>query len=64
MDHGLPGWEDLYHSGPLLDVARLHALSHDPLPPPDDYTEPLLRQRGSAVLHGLPEKQRQNVLRR
>ena len=52
MNHGLPGWEDLYHSGLLLDAARLHALSQDPPRPLDDCTERLLHQRGSAVLDG------------
>ena len=52
MNHGLPGWEDLYHSGLLLDAARLDALSRDLPPPLDDYTDRQLRQRGSAVLDG------------
>ena len=52
MTHGLPGWEDLYHSGLLLDAARLHTLAQDLPPPLDDYTEGQLRQRGSAVLDG------------
>ena len=52
MTHGLPGWEYLYHSGLLLDAARLHTLAKDLPPPLDDYTEGQLRQRGSAVLDG------------
>ena len=52
MTHGLPGWEDLYHSGLLLDAARLHTLAQDLPPPLDDYPEGQLRQRGSAVLDG------------
>ena len=52
MNHGLPGWEDLYHSGLLLDAARLDALSRDLPAPLDDYTDRQLRQRGSAVLDG------------
>ena len=52
MNHGLPGWENLYHSGLLLDAARLHAISQDLPPPLDDYTERQLRQRGNAVLDG------------
>ena len=52
MNHGLPGWEDLYHSGLLLDAGRLHTLAQDLPPPLDDYTERQLRQRGSAVLDG------------
>ena len=52
MNHGLPGWEELYHHGLLLDAARLHALAQDLPPPLDDYTERQLRQRGSAVLDG------------
>ena len=52
MNDGLPGWEDLYHSGLLLDASRLHALAQDLPPPLDDYTEGQLRQRGSAVLDG------------
>ncbi len=52
MNHGLPGWEDLYHGGLLLDAARLHALAQDLPPPLDDYTERQLRQRGSAALDG------------
>ena len=35
MNHGLPGWEDLRHSGLLRDAARLDALSQD-LPVPLD----------------------------
>ena len=52
MNHGLSGWEDLYHSGLLLDAGRLHTLAQDLPPPLDDYTERQLRQRGSAVLDG------------
>ncbi len=39
MNHTLPGWEDLRHSGLLLDAARLEALSRDLPAPLDDYTE-------------------------
>ena len=52
MNHGLPGWEDLYHRGLLLDAGRLDALSCNLPVPLDDYTEQQLRQRGSAVLDG------------
>ena len=39
MNHGLPGWEDLYHGGLLLDTARLHTLSQNLPPPLDDYAD-------------------------
>ncbi len=52
MSNGLPGWEDLRHSGLLLDAARLEALSRDLPAPLDDYTEQQLRRRGDAILDG------------
>ncbi len=52
MNHGLPGWDHLYHSGLLLDAARLHTLAQDLPPPPDDYTQGQLRQRANAILDG------------
>ena len=51
-NHGLPGWEDLSHSGLLLDAARLAELaSHTPAPL-DGYTEDKLRRRATALLDG------------
>ncbi len=55
MNHGLPGWEDLRHSGLLLDAARLDALSRDLPARLDDYTEQQLRRRGDALLDGSGE---------
>ena len=46
-----PGWEDLHHSGLLLDGTRLAALGAEwPLAPLSEYVERELRRRGAALL--------------
>ena len=50
--HGVPGWEDLHHSGLLLDGTRLAALGSEwPLAPLDPYVERELRRRAAALLN-------------
>ena len=50
--HGVPGWEDLHHSGLLLDGTRLAALGTEwPLAPLDPYVERELRRRATALLN-------------
>ena len=51
-NHGLPGWEDLSHSGLLLDAARLAELAGHAPAPLDGYTEDKLRRRATALLDG------------
>ena len=51
-NHGLPGWEDLSHSGLLLDAARLAELAAYAPAPLDGYTEEKLRRRATALLDG------------
>ena len=51
-NHGLPGWEDLSHSGLLLDAARLAELAVHAPEPLDGYTEDKLRRRATALLDG------------
>ena len=51
MADGIPGWEDLHHSGLLLDGTRLAALGAEwPLAPLSEYVERELRRRGAALL--------------
>ena len=50
MADGIPGWEDLHHSGLLLDGARLAALGAEwPLAPLSAYVERELRRRAVAL---------------
>ena len=50
--HGVPGWEDLHHSGLLLDGTRLAALGSEcPLAPLAAYVERELRRRAAALLN-------------
>ena len=51
-NHGLPGWEDLSHSGLLLDAARLAVLAGHTPAPLGNYTEDKLRRRAIALLDG------------
>ena len=52
MADGIPGWEDLHHSGLLLDGARLAALGAEwPLAPLSAYVERELRRRAVALLN-------------
>ena len=52
MADGIPGWEDLHHSGLLLDGARLAALGAEwPLAPLSPYVERELRRRAVALLN-------------
>ena len=48
----LPGWEDLSHSGLLLDAARLVELAQQVPEPLDEYTERHLRRRAATLLDG------------
>ena len=49
--HGIAGWDELHHSGLLLDSVRLAALAAEhPLPPLNGYVERQLRRRASALL--------------
>ena len=51
MVDGIPGWEDLHHSGLLLDGARLAALNAEwPLAPLSAYVERELRRRAAALV--------------
>ena len=52
-NHGLPGWEDLSHSGLLLDAARLAGLVGYTPAPLGNYTEDKLRRRAIALLDGV-----------
>ena len=49
---GLPGWEDLSHSGLLLDAARLAELAGHAPAPLGNYAEDKLRRRAIALLDG------------
>ena len=51
-NHGIPGWEDLSHSGLLLDAARLAELAVHAPEPLDGYIEDKLRRRATALLDG------------
>ncbi len=52
MADGIPGWEDLHHSGLLLDGARLAALGAEwPLAPLSPHVERELRRRAVALLN-------------
>ena len=51
-NHSLPGWEDLSHSGLLLDAARLAGLAGYTPAPLGNYTEDKLRRRAIALLDG------------
>ena len=51
-NHGLPGWEDLSHSGLLLDAARLAELAGHAPAPLNGYTEDKLRRRATALFDG------------
>ena len=56
MPNGIPGWEDLHHSGLLLDGARLAALGAAwPLAPLDLYLERELRRRAGTLLNATGE---------
>ena len=50
---GLPGWEDLSHSGLLLDAARLAELARQVPEPLGEYTERHLRHRAATLLDGI-----------
>ena len=50
-NHGIAGWDELHHSGLLLDGVRLAALAAEHPPPPlNGYVERQLRRRASALL--------------
>ena len=51
-NHGLPGWEDLSHSGLLLDAARLAELARHTPAPLGNYVEEKLRRRAIALFNG------------
>ena len=51
-NHGLPGWEDLSHSGLLLDAARLAELAGYAPAPLGNYAEDKLRRRATTMLDG------------
>ena len=53
--HGLPGWEELSHSGLLLDAARVAELARHAPSPLDDFAEAGLRRRATAILNGEAE---------
>ena len=56
MADGIPGWEDLHHSGLLLDGARLAALGAAwPLTPLAPYLERELRRRAGTLLNATGE---------
>ena len=51
MPDGIAGWDELHHSGLLLDSVRLAALAAEHPPPPlNGYVERQLRRRASALL--------------
>ena len=54
-NHGLRGWEDLSHSGLLLDAARVAELASRAPSPLDDFAEAGLRRRATAILNGEAE---------
>ena len=51
----IPGWDQLRHSGLLLDSARLHALADYAPEALDEHVERRLRQRAAAVLGGVDD---------
>ena len=53
--HGLPGWEELSHSGLLLDAARVAELARYAPAALDDFAEAGLRRRATAILNGEAE---------
>ena len=51
-NHGLPGWDELRHSGLLLDAARVAEIARHAPDPLDDFAEAGLRRRATALLNG------------
>ena len=52
QNHGLPGWNDLSHTGLLLDAARLAELAGHTPAPLANYAKDKLRRRAIALLDG------------